>query len=128
MSDDPRTTPDPEEQLDEERSTRRQFFDGLGKWSVAIVAAVSGLRGSGTVAEASREGALTPEWGSSETRVRRYARKSDPTGGGPRKPGVYDEWLEKLHGERWTDWTSKQGGQTPGQTPAQTPGQIDKKD
>jgi hypothetical protein len=44
MDDDPLTNANCEEQPDEDRQNRRQFFNGLGKWSLAIVAAVAGLR------------------------------------------------------------------------------------
>jgi hypothetical protein len=33
-------------QPEEERQNRRQFFNGLGKWSVAIIAAITALRES----------------------------------------------------------------------------------
>ncbi len=45
MENDPQTNSSPKEQLEEERQNRRQFFNGLGKWSLAIVAAVAALRG-----------------------------------------------------------------------------------
>jgi len=44
MENDPQVTTDCQEQPDEERQNRRQFFNGLGKWSLAIVAAVAALR------------------------------------------------------------------------------------
>jgi hypothetical protein len=44
MDSDPQTTSGPQEQPDEERQNRRQFFNGLGKWSLAIIAAVTALR------------------------------------------------------------------------------------
>jgi hypothetical protein len=44
MDNDPQTTSSPQEQPDQERQNRRQFFNGLGKWSLAIVAAVAALR------------------------------------------------------------------------------------
>ena len=46
MDKDPQTTSGPQEQPDQERQNRRQFFNGLGKWSLAIIAAVTALRGS----------------------------------------------------------------------------------
>jgi hypothetical protein len=55
MDDDPQTTTGCEVQPQEERQDRRQFFNGLGKWSLAIIAAVSSLAGAGTRAQASRE-------------------------------------------------------------------------
>ena len=44
MDNDSKTTTGCEGQSDEERQNRRQFFNGLGKWSLAIVAAVAALR------------------------------------------------------------------------------------
>jgi hypothetical protein len=44
MDNDPQTTSGPQEQPEEVRQSRRQFFNGLGKWSLAIIAAVTALR------------------------------------------------------------------------------------
>jgi hypothetical protein len=44
MDDDTQTTTNWKEAQDDERQNRRQFFNGLGKWSLAIVAAVAALR------------------------------------------------------------------------------------
>jgi hypothetical protein len=55
MDRDPQTTTAPKGQQEEERQNRRQFFNGLGKWSLAIIAAVSSLARSGTRAQASLE-------------------------------------------------------------------------
>ena len=44
MDNDPQTTSGPQEQPEEARQNRRQFFNGLGKWSLAIIAAVAALR------------------------------------------------------------------------------------
>lgn len=44
MDKDFQTTMDSDAQLDENRQNRRQFFNGLGKWSLAVIAAVTGLR------------------------------------------------------------------------------------
>jgi hypothetical protein len=43
------------------RQNRREFFNGLGKWSMIVVAAVSFLRGSITRAQAGHEEAPRPE-------------------------------------------------------------------
>jgi len=45
----------------EDRQNRREFFNGLGKWSMIVVAAVSFLRGSGTSAQASHEEKSGPQ-------------------------------------------------------------------
>jgi hypothetical protein len=44
MDNDTQTTLGSQERPDQERQNRRQFFNGLGKWSLAIVAAVTALR------------------------------------------------------------------------------------
>jgi hypothetical protein len=44
MDNDSKTTTDCNREPDEERQNRRQFFNGLGKWSLAIVAAVAAFR------------------------------------------------------------------------------------
>lgn len=41
--------------------SRREFFNGLGKWSMIVVTAVSFLRGSAAGAQASREDSPSPE-------------------------------------------------------------------
>jgi hypothetical protein len=61
MDDDPKTKSDCKEQPDEACQDRRQFFNGLGKWSLAVVAAVSSLAGYGTRAATSIEAAPKPE-------------------------------------------------------------------
>jgi hypothetical protein len=45
-----------------DEQNRREFFNGLGKWSMIVVAAVSFLRGSVTQVHAGREGTGRPEW------------------------------------------------------------------
>jgi len=44
MDDECQTNADVKEQDERERQNRRQFFNGLGKWSLAIIAAVAALR------------------------------------------------------------------------------------
>jgi hypothetical protein len=61
MAEDSQTTIDCREKPEQERQNRRQFFNGLGKWSLAVIAAVSALAGQVTRAEASREDAEKPE-------------------------------------------------------------------
>jgi len=59
---------------EEDLRNRREFFNGLGKWSLAIIAAVSSLTGYGTRARASREDAKLepdaqrPAWTASDDR------------------------------------------------------------
>jgi hypothetical protein len=44
-----------------DRQNRREFFNGLGKWSMIVVAAVSFLRGSATGSQARYEDTPKPE-------------------------------------------------------------------
>jgi len=44
MDDNPQTIAGPQEQPEQDRQNRRQFFNGLGKWSLAIIAAVTAPR------------------------------------------------------------------------------------
>jgi hypothetical protein len=44
-----------------DQQNRREFFNGLGKWSMIVVAAVSFLRGSAAASHVRREDAPKPE-------------------------------------------------------------------
>jgi hypothetical protein len=44
MDNDSKTTTDCKGEPEKQRQNRRQFFNGLGKWSLAIIAAVAALR------------------------------------------------------------------------------------
>ena len=46
---------------EKDRQNRREFFNGLGKWSMIVIAAISFLRGSGTAARARLEESQGPE-------------------------------------------------------------------
>jgi hypothetical protein len=50
-----------ESTCEEDRQNRREFFNGLGKWSMIVVAAVSFLRGSTADAQAGHKEAPRPE-------------------------------------------------------------------
>jgi hypothetical protein len=58
-----------------DQQNRREFFNGLGKWSMIVVAAVSFLRGSVTQVHAGSEGTRRPEWEPRETAFQRLAKK-----------------------------------------------------
>ena len=45
-----------------DQQNRREFFNGLGKWSMIVIAATSFLRGSVTQSNAASEGTGRPEW------------------------------------------------------------------
>jgi len=59
----------------DDQQNRREFFNGLGKWSMIVVAAVSLLRASITRTHASREGTTRPEWNPADPSFPRYAKK-----------------------------------------------------
>jgi hypothetical protein len=58
-----------------DQQNRREFFNGLGKWSMIVVAAVSLLRGPATQVHAGSGGVRRPEWEPPETGVQRFAAK-----------------------------------------------------
>jgi hypothetical protein len=58
----------------EDRQSRREFLNGLGKWSMIVVAAVSGMRES--IAQISiGDGTERPEWKSPQGSFNRLAKK-----------------------------------------------------
>jgi hypothetical protein len=100
------------------QQNRREFLNGLGKWSMIVVAAVSFLRGSVTQSHAGREGTARPEWEPAETAFQRLARKKTPT------PQPYHEFkhVESPHTDTYTKHgdaarTQPGGGQPSGQLP-----------
>jgi hypothetical protein len=83
MDKDPQTTSGPQEQPDQERQNRRQFFNGLGKWSLAIIAAVTALReGMHDLQSAIGSRVETGSGGLDESR-QRIAKKKKPHGDQP---------------------------------------------
>ena len=114
MDNDAQTTKGCNWEPEEERQNRRQFFNGLGKWSLAIIAAVTALRedlqdvrsGIGSQFEASSEGA-------GDTR-QQLAKKPLPQ---PHpKP-----WTDEAYA-RWSRHTNNTGLQGPGGTGPAGPG------
>ncbi len=100
-----------------DQQNRREFFNGLGKWSMIVVAAVSFLRGSITRTHAGREGTPRPEWEPRETGFQRLAKNPhsdfkhiELAPGGP----GYKDHME--HGD-FAPRTQPGGGQPPGQPP-----------
>ena len=101
----------------DDQQNRREFFNGLGKWSMIVIAATSFLRGSATRVHAAREGTERPEWEPRETASQRLAKKPQPhhqhvdnTGGHYNSP----------HGDVAhvdTKIMQQQGGQPSGQPP-----------
>ena len=124
MDNDPETTTSCKGQPEEERQNRRQFFSGLGKWSLAIIAAVAALR-DGLHEEQSGIGSRfdTPSAGRDDPRqqiakkrhVDNTTHRDSPGGPG----GGYNEnWTN--HGDRYR--------QAPGAgtTPSVPGGSLDK--
>jgi hypothetical protein len=95
---------------EEDRQNRREFFNGLGKWSMAVVAAISFLRGSGPAAQAGHEETPRPEqeperpaWTvSDDARDKRLKLADYSKGGGYDKEGGgegggYAKGYDKFH-------------------------------
>jgi hypothetical protein len=57
------------------QQNRREFLNGLGKWSMIVVAAVSFLRGAVFQVHAGSEGTARPEWEPPDPVSRRLAKK-----------------------------------------------------
>jgi phosphate/sulfate permease len=80
---DPQTTSGSQEQPEEDRQNRRQFFNGLGKWSLAIIAAVAALRdGAHDLQSAIGSRFAIGSGGAGDTR-QQIARKKGPHGDQP---------------------------------------------
>ena len=83
MDNDPQAKSGPQEQPDQERQNRRQFFNGLGKWSLAIIAAVTALRdGLHDLESAIGSRFDTPSAGRGDPR-QQIAKKKGPHGDQP---------------------------------------------
>jgi len=104
MDNDSQNTADSIESPEEERQDRRQFFNGLGKWSLAIIAAVSSLAGYGTRAGASRE-----ETQKSQPQPQRPAWTVEDDRNRPAKMAGYFKarkpWHRHVDSPGHTDWT-----------------------
>jgi hypothetical protein len=59
----------------QDQQNRREFFNGLGKWSMIVIATVSFLRGSVTQIHAAGERTGRREWEPPETASQRLAEK-----------------------------------------------------
>jgi hypothetical protein len=78
MDNDPQVTTGGKGQDEQNRQNRRQFFNGLGKWSLAIIVAVTALRdGSHAVQSGSGSAFETPSGGTGDRR--QLARKPKHT-------------------------------------------------
>ena len=83
MDSDPQTTSGGSEQPDQERQNRRQFFNGLGKWSLAIIAAVTALRAGLHDLESAIGSRFETGSGSAGDPRQRIAKKKKPHGDQP---------------------------------------------
>jgi hypothetical protein len=82
-----------------DRQNRREFFNGLGKWSMIVVAAVSFLRGSSTRARAGHEPApQRPAWTVPEDRGENWqiARRPYAKGGTP-----HEDTYNRMNWPHW---------------------------
>jgi hypothetical protein len=92
MDNDCQTTTSCKGQPEEERQNRRQFFNGLGKWSLAIIAAVTALReGVHDLQNAIGSRFGDPSTGAGESR-RQIAKKKPPHGDQPYIKQEHNDW------------------------------------
>jgi hypothetical protein len=92
MDNDCQTTPVCKEQPEEERQNRRQFFNGLGKWSLAIIAAVTALReGVHDLQSAIGSRFETGSGGVGEP-LQQIAKKKRPHGDQPHIDQAHNDW------------------------------------
>jgi hypothetical protein len=83
MDDDSQTPTGSKEQPEGERQNRRQFFNGLGKWSLAVIAAVTALReGMGDLQSVIGSRFETPSAAAADRR-QQIAKKKGPHGDQP---------------------------------------------
>ena len=80
MDNDSPTTPACKGQPEEDRQNRRQFFNGLGKWSLAIIAAVTALRGACKACKAPLVRGSRPARGALANLANRSPRRRNRTG------------------------------------------------
>jgi hypothetical protein len=123
MDNDRQTTIGCKGQPEEERQNRRQFFNGLGKWSLAIIAAVTALReGVYDLQSAIGSRFETGSGGAGEPR-QQIAKKKGPHGDQPHIDQGYNDWKSDHRDyyrlEKQPGGTPSPGGTTsPGGSPA----------
>jgi hypothetical protein len=117
MDEDCETTTCLKERGEEERQNRRQFFNGLGKWSLAIIAAVTALRG-GVHGLQSAIGSRfeTGSGGTGEPR-QQIAKKKKPHGDQPHIDQSHLDWKEP-HRDYYRLERQQGGTPSPGGSPA----------
>jgi hypothetical protein len=125
MDNDPQTTSGLQEPPDQERQNRRQFFNGLGKWSLAIIAAVTTLReGMYELDSAIGSRFGDPSTGAGEPR-QQIAKKKPPHGDQPHIDDIHFDYKgdhrDYYRLEKQPGGTQSPGGTTsPGGSPAKT--------
>jgi len=88
--------------ITEERQNRRQFFNGLGKWSLAIIAAVTALRDSShSVREADGSRLEAPSRGAPDARRQILAKKKRPHGDQPHLDAPHADGPAQPHQDYW---------------------------
>jgi hypothetical protein len=103
-------------QPEEERQNRRQFFNGLGKWSLAIIAAVTALReGMHDLQSAIGSRFETGPGGAGEPR-QQIAKKKKPHGDQPHIDQSHNDWQEP-HRDYYRLERQQGGTPSPGGTP-----------
>jgi hypothetical protein len=120
MKENCQTATDSKRQPDEERQNRRQFFNGLGKWSLAIIAAVTALRGG----VHDFQSAIGSRFGARSTGAKaprqQIAKKKGPHGDQPHIDEGHNDWKGD-HRDYYR--LEKQPG---GTTPSRPGGSVDK--
>jgi hypothetical protein len=112
MDNDPQAKSGPQEQPDQERQNRRQFFNGLGKWSLAIIAAVTALReGLHDLESATGSRFGAPSTGGGRSR-QQMARKKGPHSDQPHIDQGHDDYTFP-HRDYYRIEKTAPGGTTP---------------
>jgi hypothetical protein len=93
MADNSPTTANCKEQPEEERQNRRQFFNGLGKWSLAIIAAVTALRGGAHDLQRAIGSRVESDSGGAGEPRQQIARKKGPHGDQPHIDQAHDDYV-----------------------------------
>jgi hypothetical protein len=117
MDEDCQTTTGLKERGEEERQNRRQFFNGLGKWSLAIIAAVTALReGMHDLESAIGSRLDAPSAGRGDPR-QQIAKKKGPHGDQPHIDNPHDDYTHD-HRDYYRLERQQGGTPSPGGPPA----------
>jgi len=117
MENDPQTTTGCKGQPEEERQNRRQFFNGLGKWSLAIIAAVTALREGLHDLQSAIDSRFETGSGGASDSSQRIAKKKRPHGDQPHIDEKHSNITEPHH-DYYRLERQPGGGTSPGGPPA----------